>query len=117
MPTIYLPERKERKKRQVDKSDNLIYKYVYNTKRWKDLRMLKLMECPTCECDECIANKKLKLALDVHHRIPIRSAGDDKFAIQRLGFDYYNLMSVNPDCHHRIHNKLKNKNPIERYLE
>lgn len=106
MPTIYRRPKKEEKRVYHTKDSSLIHQYVYNTDRWRKLRIVKLGEQPTCECPECVVNGVLRLALDVHHRVPISTAGENINAIQALGFDYNNLMSVSPECHRIIHQKL-----------
>ena len=109
MPTIYLPKKeREKRKKHSDKSNSLIHQYVYNTDKWRKLRIQKLVNNPTCECLECKKNGIIKLALDVHHIIPISQAGDNIKYIQVLGFDYENLMAVSPECHRRIHYELNN---------
>ena len=82
------------------KRDNVIHNLVYNTKRWKLLRLEKLRNQPLCE--RCLMNNKITSAIDVHHILPI-SNGKDDFDKAKLGFDYNNLMSVCKDCHKLIH--------------
>lgn len=72
---------------------------VYNTSRWKKLRILKLQLNPVCERCGSIEN------LQVHHRI---SPFDGYFSAQRfdeLAFGLNNLETLCADCHNKEHNK------------
>lgn len=106
MPVINLPEHKERKKREYrpnssdSKKDNEINRLVYNTRRWRDLRLYKLSLNPLCEV--CEQNHKLKLATQVHHKKEISTGVtiEDK---RRLGFDINNLQALCTKCHKDQH--------------
>jgi len=100
MPTINL----NRKPRVYDSNNkNEIHKHVYNTLRWKKLRLQKLRENPLCE--KCLELGKLTPAQDVHHIKEI-SKGENIEEKQELGFNYDNLKSLCQECHHKIHNNL-----------
>jgi 5-methylcytosine-specific restriction endonuclease McrA len=107
MPTIYKPEKKniKRSKHSI-KKDNLIHRLIYNTDRWRTLRINKLMNEPLCECEDCKKLNRIRLAEDVHHIIPISNAGENVQSILALGFTYTNLLSVSRECHKEIHRKL-----------
>ena len=67
------------------------------------------MNQPLCECEDCKRLNRIVLAIDVHHIIPISSAGENIQGIKALGFQYDNLMSVSRECHKEIHRKLNEK--------
>lgn len=62
---------------------------------WARLRAIYLAKHPTCE--ECAAHGELKVAVMVHHIVPIKDGG------ARL--DQKNLRALCNDCHERIHGK------------
>lgn len=103
MPRLKKLTKKKKTKRVYNsKKDNLNH-MVYNSKRWRDLRIEKLTNNPLCErCDE---NDVLTLADQVHHKQPI-STGVSLEEKCKLGYDYNNLMSVCDECHKEIHNEL-----------
>ena len=92
------------------------YKKLMNSMSWKYLRARKLHSNP--ECEECAKKGKIRLAVEVHHIVPIESAHDLE-GMKRLAFDYTNLESVCRECHHAIHKKmgshLHNKENMKRY--
>lgn len=79
---------------------------VYNTARWKRLRLVKLKNNPLCE----ICEKKgiTKMADDVHHIQSFMSV-DDPEARKALAFDYDNLMSLCDECHSEIHKRKRSR--------
>lgn len=98
MAWIPLPKRKNYKNNNAE-----AYKQrreIYNTRRWKRLRELKLAEQPLCEV--CLANGKVKQADDVHH---VKSFVGlvDKAERLALAFDYDNLQSICKACHGKEH--------------
>lgn len=102
MPTIKLLKKQSRTKRPdpVKRQDRI---KIYQTKRWKRLRAIKIVESPICE--ECWRRYgRVEEAVDVHHRISFMST-DDPLERERLAFDYDNLMSLCKKCHQRIHNE------------
>jgi 5-methylcytosine-specific restriction protein A len=106
MPIINLPERKEKEYKRVfytsTKKNNEIFKAVYNTNIWKNLRLEYLIHQPLCE--NCIEKGIVESAVEVHHKIPI-SQGKDILEKQTLGFDWNNLKSVCKECHKKEHRK------------
>lgn len=72
---------------------------IYQSSRWKDLRLTKLSLQPLCEL--CLSKDKITSAIDVHHK--------DSFmnykGLQRLAkaYDLDNLMSVCKECHSYLH--------------
>ena len=97
MPTIYKPRRKrdeslKRKERMV----------IYNSARWRALRLAKLRDNPLCEM--CEKKGIVKPADDVHH-IQSFMEVDDPDARRLLAFDFDNLMSLCDECHSEIHKR------------
>ena len=91
----YKPEISKR-----DLSKNEIHKYVYNTTKWRELRMQKLSNNPLCE--KCLEKGIVTLATDVHHIYEISNA-NSIYEMKSIGFDYNNLMSLCKECHIEIH--------------
>lgn len=81
-----------------------IYKYVYNTTRWKKLREAYLMQHPLCEI--CEKDGKVNEAVEVHHIVPISNANDE-LGMKELGYNPNNLMALCEECHHKLHNEMK----------
>lgn len=100
MAYIYKPKKKTNK--NINK--NVAQKYVYNTKRWTSLRLLKLMNNPLCEV--CLNKNIVTPAVEVHHMQPFME-GLTIEQIKYLGFSYDNLQSICNECHQKIH---KNNN-------
>lgn len=101
MPTIRLLKIKKNTVPTVRKS---MYQGIYQDKRWKKLRALKLMANPLCE--RCEAKGKVTPAKDVHHIVPF-DQGTTKEQIEELAYDYDNLMSVCDPCHDEEHANIK----------
>ena len=112
MPTI----NKGKKTSNYVKHDKAkdIYRYVYNTSRWRKLRQAYLMMHPLCEMclDENIINEdgikesRITEAKEVHHITPISNANDE-LSMKELGYNPDNLMSVCEFHHHQLHNQMK----------
>lgn len=95
MPTIYKPKRQRRN--EGLRRERM---QIYNTARWRELRILKLQKDPLCEC--CLKKGKVTPAEDIHHIISFMNTNDP---VQRkfLAFDFNNLMSLCDVCHQSIH--------------
>ncbi len=65
-----------------------LHKDIYNSKRWKRIRALKLRETPLCEY--CPEGRRMP-ATEVDHFKAISDGGEP--------FDYNNLRSVCHRCH------------------
>ena len=83
-----------------DMSKDSNYIKMINTARWKRLRLRKLKAQPLCEC--CKTNDKITPANEVHHVTPVESVSNIEL-MEKLMFDYNNLMSVCHACHVEIH--------------
>lgn len=99
------------KKKELNKSNrrakyaikkNWIHKNVYNTYRWRKLRLYYLSEHPLCE--QCLKNGIKKLAEHVHHCEEISTGNSNEQMIQ-LAFDINNLEALCKECHQNEHNK------------
>jgi 5-methylcytosine-specific restriction protein A len=109
MPIINLPVKKtwtDYKRTESSKGDNLIHILVYDTPRWRKMRKQYLVDNPLCEI--CKQNKKLTLAIEVHHKKPI-SLGSTNEEKEELGFDYKNLQALCVSCHKDVHIEFKYK--------
>jgi 5-methylcytosine-specific restriction protein A len=68
------------------------WRALYDTARWKRLRLQKLAANPACECDACAALPLPRLASVVDHRTPHRGEA-------ALFFAWDNLQSMAKRCH------------------
>ena len=82
------------------------YRRMLHSGEWQRLRALKLAQSPQCEI--CAANRRYRMATEVHHRAPVLSA-PDAMSRHALFFDIGNLMSLCHECHVEIH-RLAGKN-------
>lgn len=96
---------KKKKRQEVPTVRKGKYQDVYQDKRWKQLRQIKLVNNPACE--RCDALGRVSLADEVHHIIPF-DRGKSQEEIEALAFDYENLMSVCDACHDEIHKVMRN---------
>lgn len=76
------------------------YVKLINTARWKHLRLKKLQDKPLCEC--CHDEGRITPATEVHHIIPVETV-TTIIQMDKLMYDYHNLMSVCRGCHKEIH--------------
>lgn len=72
---------------------------VYQTTKWKKMRLAKLMTSPLCEI--CLSKGITNIAIDIHHI--------DSFmaytGLKRMNkaFDFNNLQSLCKECHSKEH--------------
>ena len=108
MPYINLGKRKPRD-RSISKDR---HQKIYNDKRWWRLRDAKKRANPLCE--KCEAEGRITQTQAVHHIIPFET-GSTPEMVERLAFDYNNLMSVCNECHSILDNLVKrNRNKGEK---
>lgn len=102
MPTLNKPKKK---RIYVKNDNNSEIANIYNSKQWKDLRNLYLLEHPICE--KCLELGKVSATEEIHHIRKI-SCGRNEAEMKEIACDYGNLMALCKECHHKIHNnKLK----------
>ena len=95
MPYIYKP--KKQKNNSIKREER---QAVYATRRWRKLRLAKLMQSPLCE--KCLQKGITNPAIDIHHI--------DSFlnyeGLKRIekAYDINNLMSICKECHQKEHN-------------
>ena len=79
---------------------------IYNSKRWKELRIAKLRSTNGL-CEECMKQGIVTAARCVHHVVPIETART-KDEMRRLAIDcgLQGLKSLCFACHARIHKEL-----------
>ena len=97
MATIFKPKKKREyndynKKREKRQS-------VYNTNRWRDMRLAKLMNFPKCEI--CELEGRVTLAEDAHHALSFLDVPENEML--KVAYDQGNLISVCKKCHSRCH--------------
>lgn len=111
MPTLFRnsqTRKTEKPTPKVDESQRRKERHeVYDTRRWRKLRMSKLMAQPLCE--DCLSRGKITPATQVHHVDSFMNYEGDK-RLQKA-YDYNNLMSLCVECHERMHN------PLKRYMD
>jgi 5-methylcytosine-specific restriction protein A len=81
-------------KQQKDKAE------IYNSREWKELRIMKLRANPLCEV--CEREGIVTSAHAVHHRHPIEDS-TSKAEMRKWAFMWENLVSVCDACHAKIH--------------
>lgn len=94
MPTI------TKTPKPANKSINRIERIkVYNSKRWKKLRLVKLMKDPLCEI--CLQKGIITPAIDIHHIDSFMNY----YGIDRIekAYNINNLMSICKVCHKKEH--------------
>ena len=107
MPTIYKPKKKKVTNNQAFYQQRRRERQkVYNTDRWRKLRLNYLSQHPLCE--ECLKKGIIKSAQDIHHVISFMTT-DDMCERERLAFDSSNLQALCRDCHCEKHNKKGSK--------
>lgn len=100
MPTINLPKRRPR----IVTFNKAAYQDIYQDPRWRKLRDQKLRDNPICEI--CEKKRRVVQTEEIHHVKPFEiSANRDE--LERLAFDYDNLISLCIPCHKEEHKRLK----------
>lgn len=96
------------------KESNAEYHRLLNARKWLDLRARKMLANSIANggwCERCVENYnkrggvKPRRAVEVHHIVPIES-GLTKEAMERLAYDYDNLLAVCKECHAEIHRSM-----------
>ena len=85
-------------KQQKDKQE------IYNSREWRELRILKLRANPLCEV--CEREGIVTAAHAVPHRHPIEES-TSKAEMRKWAFIWDNLVSVCDACHAKIHKEMK----------
>lgn len=98
MPTINRPK-KTRKNENTLRCERM---EIYNTARWRDLRVAKFRANPLCE--NCLEEGRVSPTEDIHHIVSFMSVYDRNQRL-RLAFDYDNLLALCKKCHQKIHNQ------------
>lgn len=97
MPWINKPPKKKKNTEREREKHKL-----YASREWQSLRKLKLMENPMCEmCQK-------ELATEVHHKVSFMQFQTPELRREHcLYIGLEGLMSLCSDCHHKIHQELK----------
>lgn len=92
----YLVKSPKAKSRTFNREDR---QKIYQSAKWKKLRLAKLMQDPLCE--HCLAKGIVTPAIDVHHRDSFMNYS----GLMRLdkAYDITNLVSLCKDCHAQEH--------------
>ena len=94
-----MPYLKKAKKQHNPSNNRIERQKIYNTNRWKQLRLAKLIASPLCEV--CLKQGKVTPAIDVHH-IDSFMNYTNSLRIEKA-YNYSNLMSICKECHSNIH--------------
>lgn len=97
-----MPYLKKSKRTQVTQIRSDSYnkrRKVYQSERWKRLRIGKLHSQPTCEI--CDARGIISLAVDVHHADSVTNY--DGAMLLYKAYDAENLVSLCKECHAWLH--------------
>lgn len=78
-------------KRAADKARPSARQRGYTT-LWQKIRLEVLREAPLCQ--QCEANHVVRVAVEVHHRLPLSKGGSH---------DRSNLVPLCEDCHRELH--------------
>lgn len=105
MPTIERIGHKRRyeKKKEysiIPNNHRAFIEKIYNSRRWRAMREMKLRETPLCEI--CEKDGRITPATQVHHQHEI-SLGLTENDMLEIAFDYNNLQSLCERCHMRLH--------------
>ena len=82
---------------EYNRSRDKKYSSFYNSAAWKRLCAKKLSDC-NYQCEICRGKGIIKIAEDIHHKMPIKKDWDKRL-------DYDNLLAVCVACHNRIEPK------------
>lgn len=82
---------------------------VYNTKEWRALRQVVLMEHPLCE--DCLKEGKTTLSAEVHHKKSFMKFEANDPRRMQYAYDKDNCVALCKQCHiYRHHPELKDIN-------
>ncbi|WP_270539627.1 HNH endonuclease [Bacteroides zhangwenhongii] len=104
MPFLNKQPKKQRKYTNDEKRK--ARQKIYNSSKWKQLRIAKLQQQPLCE--ECERIGRITPAEHVHHVHTFMKANTE-IELLALAYDYNNLMSLCAECHNRLHREMKQK--------
>lgn len=95
----YLKKPKTQRVKQIRTDTYTKRRKVYQTERWKRLRLGKLHSQPTCEI--CDARGIISLAVDVHHADSVTNYDGEMLLYK--AYDADNLVSLCKECHAWLH--------------
>ena len=95
----YLKKQKTQRVKQIRTDTYTKRRKVYQTERWKRLRLGKLHSHPTCEI--CDARGIISLAVDVHHADSVTNYDGEMLLYK--AYDADNLVSLCKECHSWLH--------------
>jgi len=117
MPTIFKHKKNYNPKKQQNDLEKKKRSEIYNSSRWRKMRLAKQMENPICEI--CKMLNKVSLTEDIHHLVSFTNlTGNERDAV---AFDYNNLIALCKQHHNDIHHGwlkgAKSKEEIKQYIE
>lgn len=98
--SCYIPYKKERIKEYDKRYRNQDSRKVYVSNRWVKVRKIAL-ERDNYLCQDCVENKSISNASEVHHIKPLDVGGE--------AYDLDNLISLCHECHMKRHSELDKK--------
>lgn len=83
------------------------YKSLLSSWQWRRLRHDKLSSAVLCE--RCVQNGRTvpRLAVEVHHVVPVMSAAPDRRSMRALCMDPHNLQALCMECHREVHEEMR----------
>lgn len=118
MPTINLPQKKQKSTAHKDTDNRLVRKKAYADTRWQKTRDMYIHQHPLCE--ECLKHNRIyagggdRGAIHVHH---IKSPFFNGKVDWDKMLDDKNLETVCAKCHAEIHGKEKTNSEIIEMLD
>ena len=100
MPTIPKLKKKKREYSQDPEGKRVKRQSIYNTTRWRNIRLAYLMKNPISEISEWLG--KSVLADDLHHIVSFLDVPESEML--KYAFDSNNLIAVTRQEHNRLHN-------------
>lgn len=99
------------------------YRRIITSKRWTELRGMKMLMNAIGNggyCEQCVKNyiaggPRPRKATEVHHIVPIESA-TSRVEMEALAYDENNLIALCSECHHEAHRQL-GKGHIKKAME
>ncbi|MCI9607765.1 MAG: HNH endonuclease [Muribaculaceae bacterium] len=105
MPTINRPTKKKPDTPYRKTGRNIDASKIYNSSLWRNLRLAHITAHPLCE--NCYKEGRITAAQEVHHVKPILT-GQNIEEMQELAYNPDNLLGLCQECHHKIHQQLRN---------
>lgn len=82
------------------------YRKLLNSARWHEVRAAVIArDCGLCR--DCAERGLIRVATEVHHIVPVETAGASAVRMEELALDSTNLISLCHACHRERHRELR----------